>query len=52
VNGTDPNPQNVAMILKNGYQGDIGVMPSAQVNAISNHDIANLVAYLSSLSKK
>jgi hypothetical protein len=28
------------------------VMPSAQVNAISNTDIANLVAYLASLSKK
>jgi cytochrome c oxidase subunit 2 len=52
VNGTDPTPQNVANILKNGYQGDIGVMPSAQVNAISNTDIANLVAYLASLSKK
>jgi cytochrome c oxidase subunit 2 len=52
VNGTDPTPQDVAMILKNGYQGDIGVMPSAQVNAISNTDIANLVAYLASLSKK
>jgi cytochrome c oxidase subunit 2 len=52
VNGTDPTPQNIAMILKNGYQGDIGVMPSAQVNAISNSDIANLVAYLVSLSKK
>ena len=52
VNGADPNPQNVAAILKNGYQGDMGVMPSAQVNAISNADIANLVAYLASLSKK
>ena len=52
VNGADPNPQDVAAILKNGYQGDIGVMPSAQVNAINNQDIANLVAYLSSLSKK
>jgi cytochrome c oxidase subunit 2 len=52
VNGTDPTPQDVAMILKNGYQGDIGVMPSSQVNAISNTDIANLVAYLASMSKK
>jgi cytochrome c oxidase subunit 2 len=52
VNGTDPSPANVAMILKNGYQGDIGVMPSSQVNQISNSDIANLVAYLASLSKK
>ncbi|MDP9105973.1 MAG: cytochrome c, partial [Candidatus Eremiobacteraeota bacterium] len=52
VNGADPTPQNVAAILKNGYQGDLGVMPSAQVNQISNSDIANLVAYLVSLSKK
>jgi len=52
VNGTDPTPQDVAMILKNGYQGDIGVMPSSQVNQINNKDIANLVAYLVSLSKK
>jgi cytochrome c oxidase subunit 2 len=52
VNGTAPNPQDVAMILKNGYQGDLGVMPSSQVNAINNQDIANLVAYLASLSKK
>ena len=52
VNGADPTPQNVAMILKNGYQGDLGIMPSSQVNQISNTDIANLVAYLVSLSKK
>jgi cytochrome c oxidase subunit 2 len=52
VNGTVPSPQDIAMILKNGYQGDLGVMPSSQVNQISNKDIANLVAYLVSLSKK
>ncbi len=52
VNNTDPTPQNVAAIIKNGFQGDIGVMPSAQVNQLSNTDIANLVAYLVSLSKK
>jgi cytochrome c oxidase subunit 2 len=52
VNGADPTPQNVAAIIQNGYQGDMGVMPSAQVNQISNTDIANLVAYLASLSKK
>ncbi len=50
VNGSKPTPENIAGILKNGYQGDIGVMPSAQVNAISDQDIANLVAYLVSLS--
>ncbi|GAC1571579.1 MAG: hypothetical protein NVS3B7_01860 [Candidatus Elarobacter sp.] len=52
VNGSEATPQNVAAILKNGYQGDLGVMPSAQVNQISNSDIANLTAYLVSLSKK
>jgi cytochrome c oxidase subunit 2 len=52
VNGAPVNPQNVAAIVQNGYQGDMGVMPSAQVNQISNPDIANLVAYLVSLSKK
>jgi cytochrome c oxidase subunit 2 len=52
VDGKPPTPANVAAILKNGYQGDMGVMPSAQVNQISNTDIANLVAYLASLSKK
>lgn len=52
VNGTDPTPANVAAILKNGYQGDLGVMPSSQVNQISNTDIANLTAYIVSLSKK
>jgi cytochrome c oxidase subunit 2 len=52
VTGKPVSPANIAMILKNGYQGDLGVMPSAQVNAISNTDIANLTAYLVSLSKK
>ncbi len=52
VNGTAPSPQDIAMILKNGYQGDLGVMPSSQVNAINNTDIANLTAFLVSLSKK
>ena len=51
VDGNAPTPKNVARILKNGYQGDLGVMPSSQANAISNADIANLVAYLVSLSK-
>lgn len=52
VNGTEPSPADIAVILKNGYQGELGVMPSSQVNQISNKDIANLVAYLVSLSKK
>ena len=52
VNGAAVTPQNVAAILKSGYQGDMGVMPSAQVNQLSNADIANLTSYLVSLSKK
>jgi mono/diheme cytochrome c family protein len=52
VDGKEATPANVAAIIKSGYQGDMGVMPSAQVNQISNTDIANLVAYLASLSKK
>jgi cytochrome c oxidase subunit 2 len=52
VNGKDPSPENVAGIIHDGYQGDLGVMPSAQVNSLSNTDIANLTAYLVSLSKK
>lgn len=52
VNGKDATPQDVAGIIHDGYSGDLGVMPSAQVNALSNADIANLTAYLVSLSKK
>jgi cytochrome c oxidase subunit II len=52
VNGTDVTPQNIAAIITNGFSGDIGVMPSAQVNAVNGKDIANLTAYLVSLSKK
>jgi cytochrome c oxidase subunit 2 len=52
VDGSDPTPQNVAKIIHDGYSGDIGTMPSAQVNGLNNGDIANLVAYLVSLSKK
>ena len=51
VDGNAPTPENVAKILTNGYQGDLGAMPSAQVNGLSNTDIANLTAYLVSLSK-
>lgn len=52
VNGSAPTPENVAALIHSGYQGDMGQMPSAQVNGLSNTDIANLVAYLVSLSKK
>lgn len=50
VDGDDPTPANIAHILQNGFQGPIGVMPNQTANAISNLDIANLVAYLVSLS--
>lgn len=52
VNGTAPTPADAAKLIHDGYTGDIGTMPSATVNQINNTDIANLVAYLVSLSKK
>jgi cytochrome c oxidase subunit II len=52
VNGTAPTPDDAAGILKNGYTGDIGSMPDAKTNQLTDKDIANLVAYLVSLSKK
>ena len=46
----DPaNAANIAKILVNGYNGPLGVMPNRQANALSDTDIANLVAYLTSL---
>lgn len=52
VNGTAPTPDDVALILKNGYTGDLGQMPNAQINQLTDSDIADLDAYLVSLSKK
>jgi cytochrome c oxidase subunit 2 len=62
VTGKTPNAANVAWVLVNGYQGpdnsqgkngpSIGVMPNRQANALSNQDIANLTAYVISLSQK
>lgn len=54
VNGDDATPANVAKILVNGYQPPEGgvQMPNRQANAINNQDIANLTAYIVSLSKK
>lgn len=52
VDGDAPTPANIAKIIQNGFQGPLGVMPNQQANAISNLDIANLVAYLTSLSGK
>ena len=49
VNGDKATRENVAEILQNGYKGDMGQMPNQIANALSNTDIANLVAYLNTL---
>lgn len=52
VTGEKVSPGAISHILINGYSGPIGVMPNRQANSLSNKDIANLVAYLTSLSQK
>jgi cytochrome c oxidase subunit II len=49
VDGDAANPADVAKILQQGYTGDLGHMPDATQNGLSDKDIANLVAYLGSL---
>ena len=49
VTGKTPTPEHIAEILQNGFTGPIGTMPNAQANGLSNKDIANLVASLTSL---
>ena len=49
VNGQPATPQNVAVILQNGYTGSMGTMPNATANGLSSQDIANLVAFLALL---
>ena len=49
VDGDPATPANVAKILQQGFKGDMGVMPNQAANGITDKDIANLVAYLSSL---
>ncbi len=49
VDGDDATPANVAKILQQGFKGDMGTMPNATANGLSDKDIANLVAYLNSL---
>ena len=49
VDGDPATPQNAAKILQQGFKGDMGVMPNATANGLSDKDIANLVAYLDSL---
>ncbi len=62
VTGEAPDAKGIAHILQAGYQGpdqsqgkngpSLGVMPNQQANALSAKDIADLSAYLVSLSKK
>lgn len=62
VTGEKPDAAGISHILIAGYQGadmssgkngtSLGVMPNRQANALSNGDIANLTAYLLSLSQK
>jgi cytochrome c oxidase subunit II len=52
VNGSAPTPADVVGIVTNGYSGDIGTMPNASQNGVSAKDIADVTAYLVSLSKK
>jgi cytochrome c oxidase subunit 2 len=49
VDGKPPTPENIAGILTNGFTGPIGTMPNRQANGLSDKDIANLVAFLTSL---
>ena len=62
VTGEKPSAVGISHVLINGYQGpdnsqgkggpSLGVMPNRQANALTNADIANLSAYLVSLSQK
>jgi len=49
VNGMPAIPLDVAKLIEHGFQGPMGVMPSGQMNGLSNKDIADLVAYLHTL---
>jgi cytochrome c oxidase subunit II len=49
VDGDPATPANAAKILQQGFKGDMGQMPNATQNGLSDKDIANLVAYLDSL---
>jgi len=62
VTGEKPNGVDISHILVKGYMGpdnsdgksgpSLGAMPNRDANGLSNSDIANLVAYLTSLSSK
>ena len=49
LSGKAPTPENIADVLQNGITAQPVSMPNAQANALSDKDIANLVAYLVSL---
>jgi cytochrome c oxidase subunit II len=49
VDGDPATPANAAKILQQGFKGDMGTMPNATGNGLSDKDIANLVAFLDSL---
>lgn len=49
VDGDKATTDNIAKILQQGFKGDMGQMPNAAANGLSDKDIANLVAYLASL---
>ena len=49
LSGKPATPANVAEILQHGLQGSYGQMPTQVQNALTDKDIANLVAYLNSL---
>jgi cytochrome c oxidase subunit 2 len=49
VNGEKATPEDVAGILQNGYSGSMGMMPNQTANALTDKDIADLVAFLDSL---
>ena len=49
VNGSAATPEDLAKIIQKGYDGDMGHMPSASQNSITDKDVADLVAYLKSL---
>ncbi len=46
VNGSKATPEDIAGILQHGYKGDMGTMPDQTANALSDKDVANLVAFL------
>lgn len=49
VDGDPATPENAGKLLQKGYDGDMGHMPNASQNGITDKDIADLVAYLNSL---